>query len=53
MDRLYTCEEVAEMYRVKVATVWAWVREGKLKAFRVGKQYRIPKESLSEFEKSK
>ena len=32
MEKFYTCEEVAEMYRVKVSTVWAWVRAGKLKA---------------------
>ena len=53
MEKFYTtCEEVAEMYRVKVSTVWAWVRAGKLKAVRVGKQYRIPKEALDEFEQS-
>ena len=53
MEKFYTCEEVAEMYRVKVSTVWAWVRACKLKAVCVGKQYRIPKEALTEFEKSK
>ncbi len=53
MEKFYTCEEVAEMYRVKVSTVWAWVRAGKLKAVCVGKQYRITKEALAEFEKSK
>ena len=53
MKKFYICEEVAEMYRVKVSTVWAWVRAGKLKAVCVGKQYRITKEALAEFEKSK
>lgn len=52
MVRFYTCEEVAEMYRIKVSTVWTWVREGKLKAVRIGKSYRIEKEALAEFEKS-
>lgn len=51
MDRFYTCEEVAEMYRVKVTTVWAWVRDGKLRAVKIGKVYRIEKEALEEFEK--
>lgn len=53
MEKFYTCEEVADMYRVKVTTVWDWVRSGKIKAVRIGKQYRIPKEAIAEFEKSK
>ena len=53
MDRFYTCEEVAEMYRVKISTVWEWIRVGKLSAVRVGKQYRIRKEDLAAFEQSK
>ena len=53
MEKFYTCEEVAEMYRVKVSTVWAWVRAGKLKAVRIGRFYRITKEALAEFEKTK
>ena len=52
MDRVYTCEEVAEMYRVKISTVWGWVRDGKLKAIKIGKSYRIKQEHLDEFEKT-
>lgn len=50
MDRFYTCEEIAEIYGVKITTVWAWIREGKLKAMKLGKNYRISKEALPEFE---
>jgi excisionase family DNA binding protein len=42
---------VADHYGVKTKTVWEWIRAGKLKAIRVGKLYRIPKEALAEFEK--
>lgn len=49
----YTCKEIATRYGVCEDTVWAWVRTGKLKAIRIGKLYRIPKEALTEFEKSK
>ncbi len=52
MDRVYTCEEVAEMYRVKISTVWGWIRDGKLKAIKVGKSYRIKQEHLDEFERA-
>ncbi len=27
-----TCKEVAEMFKVKVRTVWRWIREGRLNA---------------------
>lgn len=50
MDKLYNCDEVAKRYGVKVETVWAWIREGKLKAVRIGKLYRIKESALSEFE---
>lgn len=51
VEEVYTCEEVAKMYRVKVITVWDWVRKGKIKAVRLGKRYRIKKSALAEFEK--
>lgn len=50
MEKLYTCKEVAEMYRVKEITVWEWVRTGKLKAIKIGRIYRIRKEDLENFE---
>ncbi|MBR6560527.1 MAG: helix-turn-helix domain-containing protein [Alistipes sp.] len=53
MEKFYDCKQVAAHYGVKIKTVWDWIRAGKLKAVRVGKQYRIPKEALAEFEKSK
>lgn len=52
MEPLYTCKEIAERYGFKTSTVWEWIKSGKLKAVCVGKQYRITKEALAEFEKS-
>jgi excisionase family DNA binding protein len=52
MEKLFTCEEVAERYRVKVVTVWSWIRNGKLKAFRPAKSYLIPQSALEQFENS-
>ena len=31
MLQLYTCQEIAERYRVEVITVWDWIRKKKLK----------------------
>ncbi len=45
----YTCEEVAEMFRVKKFTVWDWIRRKKLAAVRIGRDYRIRPEDLESF----
>ena len=52
MGKIFTCEEVAKRYRVKIGTVWEWIRNKKLKAFRIGNRYRIREEALEEFEKN-
>lgn len=45
-----TCEQVAERYGVKLITVWAWIREKKLPAIKIGKMYRIKPDDLIAFE---
>jgi len=50
MEKYLTCEQVAERYGVKVITIWAWIREKKLPAIRIGKGYRIRPEDLEAFE---
>lgn len=51
MEKFYSCEQVAERYAVKVATVWAWIREKKLSAVKIGKSYRVKENDLAAFEK--
>ena len=53
MLKMYTCEEIAERYGVKIITVWEWIRLKKLPAIRIGKEYRIKEEDLKEFEESR
>ncbi|HTR37898.1 MAG TPA: helix-turn-helix domain-containing protein [Bryobacteraceae bacterium] len=43
---LYSVEQVANLLNLHVRTVRSYVREGKLKAVRIGKQYRIAREDL-------
>lgn len=50
MAELYTCEEVAQRYGVKVITVWDWIRKKKLAAIKLGKEYRISDDDLKAFE---
>ncbi|WP_040807255.1 helix-turn-helix domain-containing protein [Nocardia concava] len=48
-DRLYSVEEVAERLGLHVRTVRGYVRDGKLPATRIGKQYRINRADLEAF----
>ena len=50
MERYFTCFEVADRYRVKVITVWEWIRTKKLHALKLGREYRISQKDLEEFE---
>ena len=53
MSRMFTCEEVAERYKVKVITVWEWIRQKKLPAINLGREYRISEDDLKVFEESR
>jgi excisionase family DNA binding protein len=44
---LYSVEQVAELLNLHVKTVRNYVREGRLKAVRIGKQYRISGHDLA------
>lgn len=46
---MLTVERTAELLDLHVRTVRRYVREGKLKALRIGKQYRITPEDLEAF----
>lgn len=50
MEKLYNCEDVANRYDVKVETVWAWIREKRLPAVKIGKGYRVKETDLVTFE---
>lgn len=53
MAQMFTCEEVAERYKVKVITVWEWIRQKKLGAIKLGREYRITEDDLVAFENSR
>lgn len=46
---LYSVEQVADRLGLHVRTVRNYVRDGRLKAVRIGKQYRIAHEDLEAF----
>ncbi|MFL6145386.1 MAG: helix-turn-helix domain-containing protein [Labedaea sp.] len=49
MRQLYSVDQVAALLGLHVKTVRNYVRDGRLKATRVGKQYRIARDDLEAF----
>ncbi|MFF0742735.1 helix-turn-helix domain-containing protein [Streptomyces sp. NPDC004111] len=49
MQHFYSVDQVAGLLDLHVKTVRAYVREGRLRATRIGKQYRIAREDLEAF----
>jgi excisionase family DNA binding protein len=47
-NRMYSLEQVAERLGLQVRTVRSYVRSGRMKAVRIGKQYRVTREVLEE-----
>lgn len=45
----YTIQEVAKALKVTPQTIRAWVKQGKLKAQRIGKPILITEENLKQF----
>lgn len=47
--KYFTVEQVAEILQVHWQTILRYIRIGKLKAFKIGKGYRIKNEDLESF----
>jgi len=48
-EQYYSIEEVAKMLKVAYLTVYRWVRNERLIAYKAGKQYRIKAVDLNKF----
>lgn len=48
-DRLYSVEQVADLLGLHVRTIRNYVRDGRLRAVRIGKQYRIAPADVDAF----
>ncbi len=47
--KYHSPEEIAEQYNLKPGTVRLWIRQGKLKAVKLGHLWRIPDDALQKF----
>lgn len=47
--KVYTIEEVVQLLHVTRRTVYTYIKEGKLKAVKIGKYWRVTQKNLEEF----
>jgi len=45
----YTAKELADKLRVNIMTIYRYIKAGKLKAYKIGKEFRIDKEEFNKF----
>lgn len=45
----YTPAEVAKMLRVNIMTIYRYIKAGKIKAYKLGKEFRIDKKEYERF----
>lgn len=46
---VYALKEIEDLLHVTRRTLYNWIKSGKLKAFRIGKEWRVTREALQEF----
>ena len=47
-DEFYTAEELATKLKLNVMTIYRYIKAGKLKAHKIGKEFRIPKDEFEQ-----
>ncbi len=53
-ESFYTAKELADILKMDIVTIYRKIRAGKLKAYKIGKEFRIEKEEFDKFlEKNK
>ena len=45
----YTAQDLAEKLGVNIMTIYRYIKAGKLKAYKIGKEFRIEKEEFNAF----
>lgn len=48
----YKAEELAKILEVNIMTIYRYIKAGRLKAYKIGKEYRIGKTEFDSFLKS-
>lgn len=48
----YKAEDLAEKLEVNIMTIYRYIKAGRLKAYKIGKEFRIDKDEFNTFLKS-
>lgn len=48
-QEFYTARELAEKLKVNIMTIYRYIKAGKLKAYKIGKEFRIEKIEFDNF----
>lgn len=43
----YTAQELADKLQVNIMTIYRYIKAGRLKAHKIGKEFRIPKDGFN------
>ena len=49
INDFYTAEELAEKLRVNIMTIYRYIKAGKIKAYKFGKEFRVEKSEFESF----
>jgi len=53
-QEFYTAEELAEVLKVNIMTIYRYIKAGTLQAYKIGKEFRVEKKEFNYFlEKAK
>ncbi len=48
-DKFYTAKEMADILKLNVMTIYRYIKRGKVKAYKIGKEFRIEKGEFNKF----
>ena len=48
-EQLLTAQEVADTLKVNIMTIYRYIKAGKIKAYKIGKEYRISTTEFNRF----
>lgn len=48
-DEFYTARELAEKLKMNIMTIYRYINAGKIKAYKIGKEFRIDEKEFNNF----
>jgi len=48
-QEFYTAKELTEKLRVNIMTIYRYIKAGKIKAYKIGKEFRIDEKEFNKF----